>query len=749
MSTQVGRLRIAYDLWRQYGTQNFGYRLWYAAARRGGLLKRRFPVRDWANQSLGAWLADQSPAIAPASADAYKEFREQTGPRFFFRPDALPALPPEWTAEAIATADDILAGRLRYFSGQTGDLGFPFDWFLNPFTGARSDSTRHWCDRNDFDDREGDVKVYWEPSRFGWVYPLVRAYAATRDDKYARGFWTLLESWTAANPPNMGPNWQCGQECALRSFALCFALYGFAAAPSSTSPRAARLAAIVALHADRIERNVRFAETQMNNHGLSEGVGLYTIGLLFPELAPAPRWRARGMQVIERAAKEHSYADGSYIQHSLNYHRLMLHDYLWAVRLAELNGERFSPRIRETLDRHTQFLYQLQNKENGEVPNYGPNDGALILPLNGCPYGDFRAVVGALHYLLHGQRLYGHGPWEEDLHWLFGGEAASAPRATIERRSSRFDVGGYYTLRGDESWALIRCHTYRHHPYQADMLHLDLWWRGQNILRDSGTYSYNVPEPWKSYFSSTVAHNTIELGGESQMLKQRRFTWVYPTRSQLQQFQPNETIDVDYFQGVHFGYERLASRASHRRAVVRIHDQAWLVVDDVFGIGHERVRLFWHLLDAPYRAGDRTVTLTTPEGDVGLSIVADESARFGVARGQVEPFALGWASLRYGEKQPAPTAWLELATALPQRMITLVSLGAPAIPAFNPASGIVAWQSPAGGDPCEAQLGPLVAGDAPVVRKLKIGEQLVTFSPEISASAPDQSPSSRAATVAH
>lgn len=721
MSQPVGKLRIAYDLWRQYGAWNFGYRLYHAAARRAGLLERRFAATTWDARPLASWLAD--PRLA--SAD-WRARRLAAAPRFFFDPQSLPRLSEAWRQDATTKADEVLAGRLTYFSAQSAELGFPYDWLTNPFTGGRVDASRHWCGRNDFEADQGDIKFYWEASRFAWVYPLVRAYAASGDEKYAEAFWRQLDSWRAANPPNMGPQWQCGQECALRAMALVFGLHGLLTAQCTTSERVAQLIVLLALHAERIEGNIRFAQSQVGNHGLSEAVGLYTIGVLFPELARAAAWRRRGRRVIEWEARLHSYDDGSYVQHSFNYHRLMLHDFLWAVRLAELNGEDFAPRVRQVVERHCDFLYALQDEATGRVPNYGQNDGALILPVDGCPYLDYRPVVQATYYWLRRERVYDAGPWDEDLVWLFGDEALSAPRTTINRQSQAFAIGGYYTLRGEATWGMLRCHSYRHHPHQADMLHLDVWWRGVNVLRDSGSYSYNAPAPWTYYFVSTRAHNTVEVGGQSQMVKARRFTWVYLTRSQLQHFLPGCGPGLDYVQGEHYSYQRLASRAVHRRAVLRMGERYWLVVDDVLGQGREQIVLHWQLADFPHTATAGGARLDTPAGPVELAVAANTAElQVDVVRGQSSPSALGWESLHYGEKQPAPTLRCQVTAELPQRIVTLVALGVAGAPTLSLCGNSVHWAD--GGTPFSVELEQLGHTNGPLVRRVRLVGQTITL----------------------
>ena len=42
---------------------------------------------------------------------------------------------------------------------------------------------------------------------------------------------------------------------------------------------------------------------------------------------------------------------------------------------------------------------------------------------------------------------------------------------------------------------MVRCHRYRDRQGQCDTLHVDLWWRGRNVLCDAGSYQYFTPGP--------------------------------------------------------------------------------------------------------------------------------------------------------------------------------------------------------------------------------------------------------------
>jgi asparagine synthase (glutamine-hydrolysing) len=643
------------QLWHYFGPEWLAYRLSYAARLRMGLLRHQIPVTEWADQPLSNSLS--SPTLA--ESESYLKYRHSQAPPFFFNPshrENYRSYFAGWDGEAITPmllGDEIARGTLRYFEHTTAQVGFPPDWHSNPFSGQKVPADRHWSRINDFG--YGDIKIIWEPSRFGFVYALVRAYWRTGDERYAESFWELVEDWRARNPPQRGPNWKCGQETSFRVMAWCFGLYGFLDAPATTAERVTALAQMMAVSGRRIEANLSYALSQRNNHGLSEGMGLWTIGLLFPELRFAAKWREIGRQVLETLGQELIYDDGAFVQHSANYHRLMLHDYLWALRLGDLHGQPFSAELRERVGTAGAFLYQIQDGESGRVPCYGSNDGALILPLNNCDYRDFRPALQAIHYFCIGARCYGSGPWDEDLLWLFGPEALKSPVAAPHHADLQAKVGGCYTLRSKTGFAFVRCANFRHRPGHADMLHIDLWWRGQNVALDAGTFSYNAPSPWDESLGYAAYHNTVTVDGLDQMDRVGKFLWLPWLHSGVRWEQGSPGGHLSYWEGEHDGYQRLKVPVSHRRGVLRLADEWWLVLDRLASRRDHRYRLHWLFPAVPYEwdgdsgrltlhtlVGPYYVQMATLSGGGNCSLIqADEHS------------PRGWRAPYYYHREPA------------------------------------------------------------------------------------------------
>jgi hypothetical protein len=666
-------------LLKQYGLARLIYRSYFEIIKKTALLRARFPNSDWHDNVTVKNIINN----AKGNDLSFKAYLEQK--RTNFLPTAEVTLRSNLLKfrDRSDEIDELMQGNFLYFSRNFGNLGFPNPrWLYNPFNSKKFSMKEHWIDISEFNLDLGDIKYIWEPSRFGWVYPIVREYAATGNEELPEMFWNLVESWMETNPPNKGPNWQCGQETAIRIFSLIFALFAFLNSKSTTEPRLRKAFSLLYTSALRILRHINYARIQMGNHAASEAGALFTLGVLFPFLKDSGKLKKVGMYVLEDEIKRFNFPDGSYIQHSMNYQRLMLHVYLWCFRLADLNSIRFSDLSYKRIQNSYLFLYNMQDADTGYTPNYGPNDGANIFPLSNCEYPDFRPVIQAFHYFYTKKRIYKAGPYDEILLWLFGPESLRSEIDIVERKSKGFSDGGYFTLRRKDSWGMVRCHTYRSRPNQADMLHFDLWWKGTNILRDSGTYSYFDPEQnWNKFFVSTRAHNTIEVGGTDQMIKGSRFRWYSLLDSKFHFHETGNQFEV--WQGEHNGYKRLPSKAIHRRAIVNLFDNVWIVVDDIIGKGKELTRLIWNFPDIPYLEIKNGIKLSTVNGDVELVVVSSiKNLSIKTKFGEESGDRFGFSSLYYGEKIPTPVLIAESQSELPVRYVTIITLGGK-IPGFE------------------------------------------------------------------
>ncbi len=562
----------------------------------------------------------------------------------------------------LAGADALVAGRATWFSHEAHEIGSPPDWFLDPASGQHfPDGSQHWSRCNPFG--AADIKRCWELSRWGWAPLLARAWRFSGDARYSDGLNAWIQSWCHFNPVNGGCNWLCGQEASMR---LLHALQAWqlSDAPSLLPASSPERAAFVAAHLQRIAVTERYAQAQDNNHWISEAAALFIGGswLAVSESPHAPagrRWAKAGRRALDRSVGRLVMPDGSFAQHSLTYHRLLL-DTLAQVELWRrwLDLEPFSQSFFRRCCTATMWLAAMVDPSSGDGPNLGSNDGAFCYQLHSQPYRDFRPTVQLASVLFQGYAALPYGPWNEPLHWL-GLEGDDLLAHVVQPMSvgpiTIFEDGGYAVLRPvSSSWALFRLPAYRFRPAHADPLHVDLWFQGVNLLRDGGSYSYNSSPADLTVFPGIASHNTVQFDGAQPMPRLGRFLWgdwlQLETPPQLEA----HSITAAYC----FPHGR------HQRKVqVDAGGHRWTITDTCSGFqSHSLLR--WRLCPGDWRLDGSSL--------IGPMVTLEIDCDQPIARLEL---VSGWESRQYGAKTLLPVLEVSVAQA-PATFITSIQLSA-------------------------------------------------------------------------
>jgi hypothetical protein len=385
----------------------------------------------------------------------------------------------------------------------------------------------HWTQVPEF--AAGDIKQVWEPSRFD-VLPVLAA-SLIADQSGAPVSHSDLEvwmtSWVQANPANAGPNWRCAQETALR---LINTLIADRLLRKQGAQHGLALERFVIEHCARVRPTMMYAIAQDNNHATSEAVGLYVGGgWLFRFAKPDARELGRsymrmGRQAFERSTKRLVMSDGSFAQHSVNYHRLFLDTAsVCEIFRREFDDTPFDADVRARLDLAARWLVAFTEPGSGDAPNLGANDGARLLQLGRAEYRDYRP-----HAQLAAALFSAYRAWDaaerasiNDLLFWFG--VAAPEKCLPPATSTLFPAGGYALLTKGDLRAFVRLPVFKFRPSHSDVLHVDIWWKGENIVRDGGSYSYNTTQEWMSYFPGVASHSTVQFSQRDQMPRLSRF----------------------------------------------------------------------------------------------------------------------------------------------------------------------------------------------------------------------------------
>ena len=212
------------------------------------------------------------------------------------------------------------------------------------------------------------------------------------------------------------------------------------------------------------------------------------------------------------------------------------------------------------------------------------------------------------------------------------------------------------------------------------MLHLDVWWRGLNVLVDPGSFLYNTSPEWHKHFVRTASHNTVKIDEHDQMLHFRQFKVLYWTRAQLLEF--DDRTDWAMCAGEHYGYRRRPGACVHRRAVLFIKDDLWIVADCLTGTGTHTARLHWLGGEFPhsYAVDTGQLVMDTPAGEFVVQVLDDRGQPVAgdVADGEVDP-PRGWMSRYYGEKVRVPSLAVTTTQAFPATFVSVLAGGRPRI----------------------------------------------------------------------
>lgn len=515
---------------------------------------------------------------------------------------------------SLPDINSIFNGKIPFFSSKWVTLGSDFDWVTNPDTGYRYDPDQHWSKIQDYSKMAGDIKFVWEKSRFSYLYEIIRSDLFRRED-HSEWVFNEIRSWLEVNKVNSGPNYRCSQEISLRILNWTYVLNFYKESIYLTEDLFQDMIHAIYWQLKHVYANINFSRIAVrNNHAITETLTLYLGALFYPFFQEAAIWKKKGKKWFEQEIAYQIYPDGTFLQFSMNYHRVVIQLLTWALKSADFFNERFDQIVHERAYKSLQFLFACQDEYTGWLPNYGSNDGALFFKLNDCDYRDYRPQLNTLHVLLTGKSLYGAGDWNEDIFWFKAHQLNDMNFPALEHTYGwkTFEEGGYFVLREAETLTFIRCGSHKDRPAQADNLHIDVWHRGKNVLFDGGSFKYNADKETLKYFTGTESHNTVMLNGHDQMLKGPRFIWYNWTQQIYAEVK--EQQDCYCFEGTISAFTELKPGIKHIRKITKLKEQSqWIVEDIILGKPESiKMKQFWHILPevSIYSKDDKESELT-------------------------------------------------------------------------------------------------------------------------------------------
>jgi len=592
---------------------------------------------------------------------------------FFFGPadvnrrlEILRARLPEQAEGIVAQAEKILHHHFDLLGYADLNYGFPIEWNLDLIHEKRAPK-KIFSHVQYLDFREvGDSKVTWELNRHQHFVTLAKAYRLTRDQRYPDELLRQWRHWWAENPYPVGINWSSSLEAGFRSLSWLWTYHLLEGAPNLPDFRNEWLRGL-ALHGRHIERYLS-TYFSPNTHLLGEGVALFFLGVLCPELDAAESWKNVGWKIVLEEARRQVQEDGFHFEQSTYYHVYGLDFFLHAAVLASINGIPLPSEFERIIEKMLTALCLLGRVE--PVPRFGDDDGGRLF--------DGRRNRGEhlLDPLATGAVLFNRKEFKaaaahlrEETIWLLGPEGVKIwdelEAEPGEKDSAALKTCGLYVLSSERPHAqlVVDCGpmgTQSGGHGHADALSLTLASRDTALLIDPGTCEYIGAE--RDLFRGTAMHNTLKIDGVDQAEAVTAFSWRRLTRAKAERWVQGNSFDL--LVGSHDGYSRLPQPVTHRRWVVSLKNGAYLVRDCAEGSGTHRLELFWHV--GPELQLVEEGVYRARKASNGLALLA--AAGHGWAE---EMRKLYWCPA-YGQKAAASVAVFSTTAELPREFCALL-----------------------------------------------------------------------------
>jgi hypothetical protein len=564
-------------------------------------------------------------------------------------------------------ANNILQHKLDLFELKNIFLGDRIEWNRDYKTG------NYWPQKFAFsiDWRNtdvGGVKYVWEINRHQYIVALAKSYYITQDEKYGAECLNLLWDWVETNRALEGINWRSPLELSIRVISWTFVLHLLWDMLDFADVRLGKIVSSLFAQTLFIEKNLsRYSSA--NNHRLGEVAGLAVVGLGFTGFREASRWTEKGLSFLEEEILAQIHSDGVGKEQSIGYLCFILDLALVAFAFARFRGRVLSEEVWHRIEKACEFIIA-SGEHPGALPRIGDDDDGFGIRFDDSS-DNMSAVVGTVGAMrTRNDFLAWSSPLPEKVFWLTGVNVMKREKYIRSFNKERedltnsvaFENGGYYMMRsqvngkvisgqidsGELGYLSIAAHGH------ADCLSFILRHGSEFLLVDPGTYLYQSGGPWRDYFKSTRAHNTITVDGKNQSVSAGTFLWHKKAQPDTELWSTTEEIDIVI--GSHDGYTRLNSPVVHRRAIIFLKPSIFLLVDKLLTSGTHEYEQNYHLHPdaSAQRISDHHWILRGKDTHCCLLLSPFENQRVSAVQAEDNPI-LGWYSPAFGTKQPTTT----------------------------------------------------------------------------------------------
>jgi hypothetical protein len=493
----------------------------------------------------------------------------------------------------------------------------------------------------------GDIRINWELNRLQFLPTM-----AVTDENLTKN---ILQDWLMKNPYLHGPSYVSSMEVALRWFSIYWAIC-LLKEPIDKSLFQSLIG--LAIASGKFIESHLSTHSSAGNHLVVEATGLFWLGRALEKEKLGIKWITRARKILWEQIPRQINGDGCNREQSFWYLGFVL-DALFHYFLLE-ERTKIPLVVWGRVEKMLEFLNDMILPD-GSFPDYGDRDDGFVFRLKGnyekSPFPDLLNIGS---FLFNRPEWYNNCQQAKRRLAFFTGKAK--PDLLVENKDHTkpvFSEKPHLKIYMESGMSLMRWGKgrllFRHAPLglpntfghgHADALSIIFYWNNNPVLIDLGSGQYNGDQKIRNYFRSTIAHNTVEIGGKNQSQILGPFLWEKSYLTELMKFGESPFL---FAEAKHDGY--LGEFAvTHIRKIEWVSLHKLEIIDLFSGPGDGPLRGAFHLGECQIVSQKNNV-IDADFGEFIFSITFPDIFLVEVFSGSEDPF-IGWRSTLYGKWVP-------------------------------------------------------------------------------------------------
>ncbi len=494
-------------------------------------------------------------------------------------------------------------------------------------------------------DPRGDIEWVAAVYRFHWAAPLVSAFAATKDEKYARTFVELASDWIAKHPLEnhkkthpVYTSWRgfawLDIQTGIRATQTCTAFRTLVHAEAFTPEFLGILLASLYDHQVKTEK---IPMNQIHNKAVFEQRGFVNIAYTFQEFSDSKRWMKLALERTRENLLAQTTSDGVQREWSGGYHLGVLRDAVEITGRMESMDIEVPADYQERVQKMYDYIFAIATPDLG-FPMFGDCSRPIPNTDDRSHWPFYSTLIGATELL--GNPKYA--------------ARAKLDRANLpEQKSYSFSEAGMYVLRND--WGADQIYFALHCSPPAISGHdqpdngtFELYAYGRWLMPDTGFYTYGHDPKGRTWHRQTEVHQTLTLDGKDSTEAPKQLLW-------------HTSAEFDAVAVENQSYADLL----HRRTVWFVDKSFFVLLDEAIGDAEGTLDLHFQLAVGDARIDAENKCATTDFETANVLVWADPTAPLSLEEEE------GWFAWEYGSRTPrkafryrhtrtAPAAFLTL-----------------------------------------------------------------------------------------